>query len=34
VLAKAFQVEKKTVDWLQAQFWADNHNWFNVAPRQ
>jgi len=26
VLAKAFQVEKKTVDWLQAQFWADNHN--------
>ncbi|XP_037408829.1 germin-like protein 8-8 [Triticum dicoccoides] len=26
VLAKAFQVEKKTVGWLQAQFWADNHN--------
>jgi hypothetical protein len=26
VLAKAFQVEKNTVDWLQAQFWADNHN--------
>nr|AJA71639.1 germin-like protein [Triticum aestivum] len=26
VLAKAFQVEKKTVDWLQAQFWVDNHN--------
>nr|AJA71636.1 germin-like protein [Triticum aestivum] len=26
VLAKAFQVEKKTVDWLQAQFLADNHN--------
>ena len=26
VLARAFQVEKKTVDWLQAQFWADNHN--------
>ncbi|KAK1663887.1 hypothetical protein QYE76_052046 [Lolium multiflorum] len=26
VLAKAFQVDKKTVDWLQAQFWADNHN--------
>ncbi|KAM3345777.1 hypothetical protein ACQJBY_020359 [Aegilops geniculata] len=26
VLAKAFQVEKKTVDWLQAQFWTDNHN--------
>ncbi|KAL6843376.1 hypothetical protein ACP4OV_027089 [Aristida adscensionis] len=26
ILAKAFQVEKKTVDWLQAQFWADNHN--------
>ncbi|CAO2168270.1 unnamed protein product [Urochloa humidicola] len=26
VLAKAFQVDKKTVDWLQAQFWEDNHN--------
>ncbi|CAM0879239.1 unnamed protein product [Alopecurus aequalis] len=26
VLAKAFQVDKKTVDWLQAQFWADNYN--------
>ncbi|URE06290.1 germin-like protein [Musa troglodytarum] len=26
VLAKAFQVDKKTVDWLQAQFWADNNN--------
>uniref|UniRef100_A0ACD5VCZ7 Uncharacterized protein n=1 Tax=Avena sativa TaxID=4498 RepID=A0ACD5VCZ7_AVESA len=26
VLAKAFQVEKKTVDWLQAQFWEDNQN--------
>ncbi|KAM0881117.1 hypothetical protein ACQ4PT_033134 [Festuca glaucescens] len=26
VLAKGFQVENKTVDWLQAQFWADNHN--------
>ncbi|CAM0879240.1 unnamed protein product [Alopecurus aequalis] len=26
VLAKAFQVDKKMVDWLQAQFWADNHN--------
>nr|CAB3482349.1 unnamed protein product [Digitaria exilis] len=24
VLAKAFQVEKKVVDWLQAQFWEDN----------
>ncbi|KAG8046676.1 hypothetical protein GUJ93_ZPchr0008g11973 [Zizania palustris] len=26
VLAKAFQVDKKTVDWLQAQYWEDNHN--------
>ena len=26
VLAKSFQVEKNTVDWLQAQFWADNQN--------
>ena len=26
VLAKAFQVDKKVVDWLQAQFWEDNHN--------
>ncbi|KAM0921896.1 hypothetical protein ACQ4PT_006535 [Festuca glaucescens] len=26
VLAKAFQVEKKTIDWLQAQFWENNHN--------
>ncbi|XP_039853164.1 germin-like protein 8-7 [Panicum virgatum] len=26
VLAKAFQVEKGTIDWLQAQFWQDNHN--------
>ncbi|WOL16232.1 germin-like protein 2-1 [Canna indica] len=26
VLAKAFQVDKKTVDWLQAQFWRDNNN--------
>ncbi|KAK1609261.1 hypothetical protein QYE76_032934 [Lolium multiflorum] len=26
VLAKAFQVEKNTVKWLQAQFWADNQN--------
>ncbi|CAO2209916.1 unnamed protein product [Urochloa humidicola] len=26
VLAKAFQVDKRTVDWLQAQFWGDNHN--------
>lgn len=25
VLAKAFQVEKKTIDWLQAQFWENNH---------
>ncbi|XP_073116968.1 putative germin-like protein 2-1 [Elaeis guineensis] len=26
VLAKAFQLDKKTVDWLQAQFWMDNNN--------
>ncbi|GJN09435.1 hypothetical protein PR202_ga27441 [Eleusine coracana subsp. coracana] len=26
VLAKAFQVEKRTIDWLQAQFWENNHN--------
>ncbi|XP_073101261.1 putative germin-like protein 2-1 [Elaeis guineensis] len=26
VLAKAFQAEEKTVDWLQAQFWMDNNN--------
>uniref|UniRef100_A0A0D3HRL1 Cupin type-1 domain-containing protein n=1 Tax=Oryza barthii TaxID=65489 RepID=A0A0D3HRL1_9ORYZ len=26
VLAKAFQVDKKAVDWLQAQFWENNHN--------
>ena len=25
VLAKAFQVQKGTVDWLQAQFWENNH---------
>jgi hypothetical protein len=25
-LAKAFQVDKKAIDWLQAQFWEDNHN--------
>jgi hypothetical protein len=25
VLAKAFQVEKNTIDWLQAQFWENNH---------
>ncbi|XP_006659897.1 germin-like protein 8-11 [Oryza brachyantha] len=25
VLAKAFQVEKETIDWLQAQFWEDNN---------
>jgi quercetin dioxygenase-like cupin family protein len=25
VLAKAFQVEKGTIDWLQAQFWENNH---------
>ncbi|XP_072969444.1 putative germin-like protein 2-1 [Typha angustifolia] len=24
VLAKAFQLDKKTVDWLQAQFWMSN----------
>lgn len=27
VLAKAFQADKKTIDWLQAQFWMDNNNW-------
>uniref|UniRef100_R7W605 Cupin type-1 domain-containing protein n=1 Tax=Aegilops tauschii TaxID=37682 RepID=R7W605_AEGTA len=26
VLAKAFQVEKNTIDYLQAQFWENNHN--------
>ncbi|CAO2205981.1 unnamed protein product [Urochloa humidicola] len=26
VLAKAFQVQKGTIDWLQAQFWEDNNN--------
>ncbi|KAE8818492.1 germin-like protein 4c [Hordeum vulgare] len=26
VLAKAFQVEKNTIDWLQAQFWENNQN--------
>jgi len=26
VLAKAFQVDKKVVDWLQAQFWENNYN--------
>ncbi|KAJ1253628.1 hypothetical protein BS78_K220100 [Paspalum vaginatum] len=26
VLAKAFQVEKGTIDWLQAQFWENNNN--------
>jgi quercetin dioxygenase-like cupin family protein len=26
VLAKAFQVQQGTIDWLQAQFWVDNHN--------
>uniref|UniRef100_A0A0D9X556 Cupin type-1 domain-containing protein n=1 Tax=Leersia perrieri TaxID=77586 RepID=A0A0D9X556_9ORYZ len=25
VLAKAFQVKKGTIDWLQAQFWENNH---------
>jgi hypothetical protein len=25
VLAKAFQVEKGLIDWLQAQFWENNH---------
>lgn len=25
VLAKAFQIDKKLVDWLQAQQWADNN---------
>uniref|UniRef100_A0A8R7UM02 Germin-like protein n=1 Tax=Triticum urartu TaxID=4572 RepID=A0A8R7UM02_TRIUA len=25
VLAKAFQVEKNTIDYLQAQFWENNH---------
>ncbi|XP_020268784.1 putative germin-like protein 2-1 [Asparagus officinalis] len=25
VLAKAFQIDKKLVDWLQAQFWMDNN---------
>ncbi|AQK50322.1 putative germin-like protein 12-4 [Zea mays] len=25
VLAKAFQVQKGTIDWLQAQFWENNH---------
>ncbi|CAO2168284.1 unnamed protein product [Urochloa humidicola] len=25
VLAKAFQVEKGTIDWLQAQFWENNN---------
>ncbi|KAF7051515.1 hypothetical protein CFC21_059751 [Triticum aestivum] len=26
VLAEAFQVEKNTIDYLQAQFWENNHN--------
>ncbi|KAF0897765.1 hypothetical protein E2562_000476 [Oryza meyeriana var. granulata] len=26
VLTKAFQVDKNAVDWLQAQFWENNHN--------
>ncbi|XP_073100730.1 putative germin-like protein 2-1 [Elaeis guineensis] len=26
VLAKAFQADEKTIDWLQAQFWMDNNN--------
>jgi quercetin dioxygenase-like cupin family protein len=26
VLDKAFQVQQGTIDWLQAQFWVDNHN--------
>ncbi|XP_006659187.1 germin-like protein 12-2 [Oryza brachyantha] len=26
VLTKAFQVDKKAIDWLQAQFWENNHN--------
>ncbi|XP_066353331.1 germin-like protein 12-2 [Miscanthus floridulus] len=26
VLAKAFQVQKGTIDWLQALFWENNHN--------
>nr|ACF87348.1 unknown [Zea mays] len=25
VLAKAFQVEKKLIDWLQSQFWDTNY---------
>jgi quercetin dioxygenase-like cupin family protein len=25
VLATAFQVEKKLIDWLQSQFWENNH---------
>ncbi|XP_062225200.1 germin-like protein 8-4 [Phragmites australis] len=25
VLARAFQVEKKLIDWLQSQFWENNH---------
>lgn len=25
VLAKAFQIDKKLVDWLQAQFWVDSN---------
>nr|CAB3482355.1 unnamed protein product [Digitaria exilis] len=25
ILAKAIQVEKGTIDWLQAQFWENNH---------
>jgi hypothetical protein len=25
VLARAFQVEKKLIDWLQSQFWDKNH---------
>ncbi|KAK1280990.1 Germin-like protein 12-1 [Acorus gramineus] len=26
VLAKAFQVDKKVIDYLQSQFWEDNNN--------
>ena len=26
VLAKAFQVQKGKIDWLQAQFWENNHD--------
>ncbi|KAK1324523.1 putative germin-like protein 2-1 [Acorus calamus] len=26
ILAKAFQVDKKVIDYLQSQFWMDNNN--------